>query len=98
MIFVYGILCRRGIGSYPHTYVKVRSGKVGVLLKVFLNKATSDRFVNLSPIFTMFSIPVKIYLIHMSHRFLVAMETILEEFMCYHSYQIILLLHVLAQF
>ena len=39
-----------------HRYVKVKSDKMGVLLKIFLNKSTSDCFHNLSPIFTIFRI------------------------------------------
>ena len=62
-----------GFGGYevnpkPHKCVKVKSGKIVVLMKIFLNKATSYCFINLQPIFTIFSILVIV---------LVAMETIL---------------------
>ena len=52
-----------------HMCVKVKSCKIVVLLKIFLNKATSDYFVNLSPIFTIFSILVNNGIVHMSHHF-----------------------------
>ena len=48
---------------------KVKSGKIVILLKIFLNKATSDCFINLSPIFTIFSIPVDNDTVYMSHHF-----------------------------
>ena len=47
----------------------LKSDKIGVLLNIFMNKATSTCFVNLIPIFTIFSIPVNIEIVHMSHHF-----------------------------
>ena len=53
-----------------HSYVKVKSGTITVLLKIVLNKGTSDgSFVNLNPIFTIFSILVNYDIVHMSHHF-----------------------------
>ena len=57
------------ISARHHRCVKVKSGKIVVLLKIFLNKATSDCFVNLSPIVTIFSIQVNNYIVHISHHF-----------------------------
>ena len=52
-----------------HRYGKVKLGKIVLLLKIFLNKATSDCFVNLSPIFTIFNIMVNDDVVHISHHF-----------------------------
>ena len=49
-----------------HRCIKVKSGKIVVLLKIFLNKATFACFVNLSPIFLIFS---NNDIVHMSHQF-----------------------------
>ena len=38
-------------------------------MKIFLNKATSDCAINLSPNVTIFSITVNNYIVHMSHNF-----------------------------
>ena len=48
--------------------VKVKSDK-NVLLKIFLNKATCDCFINLSPIFTTFNFLVNNHIVHMAHHF-----------------------------
>ena len=39
-----------------HRCVKVKLGKIIVVLNIFLNKTTFDCFINLSPLFTIFSI------------------------------------------
>ena len=52
-----------------HRCVKVKSGKIVPLLKIFLNIAASDCFVSLTPIFTIFSIQVQNDIVHMSHHF-----------------------------
>ena len=59
---------KNNISVYPriHRYVKVKSGKTAVLLKIFLNKATFDCFVNLSPIFIIFSIQDKNYIVYIT--------------------------------
>ena len=52
-----------------HRCVKVKSGKIVVLLKIFLKKAISDCFINLSPIFTIFSILINNVIVDMSYDF-----------------------------
>ena len=47
----------------------LKSGKIAVLLQIFRNKATSDHFVNLSPVFTIFNILVNNDTVNMSHNF-----------------------------
>ena len=69
---------------------QVISGKIGVLLKIFLNKASSDYFVNLSPVFTIFSILVNNDIVHMSHNFGCQGSHFVEN-LCVTSQQIILL-------
>ena len=52
-----------------HRCVKAKSDQIVVLMKVFLNKGPSDCFVNLSPIFTIFTIVVNNDSVHLSHHF-----------------------------
>ena len=52
-----------------HRCVKAKSGQIVVLQKIFLNKETSDCFVNLGPILTIYSIPANNDTVHMSHYF-----------------------------
>ena len=80
-----------------HRCFKVKSGKIAVLLKIFLNKGISDSCINLSPIFTIFSILVNGDKIHVT-SFGLPWWQLWWEFMCYHSYQIILLFNGLAPF
>ena len=54
---------------FLHGCVKETSDKIAVLLKIFWNKATSNCFVNLSPIFTLFSILVNNNVVHITHHF-----------------------------
>ena len=49
-----------------HRCVKAKSGLIVVLLKFVLNKGTTDCFVNLSPIVTIFRILVNNDRIHLS--------------------------------
>ena len=53
----------------PHMCVKVKSGIIVVLLKIFQNEATSDCFVNLSPILSLFSTQFNNDIVHMLHNF-----------------------------
>ena len=57
------------LGETCHHHVKAKSGQIVALLKIFLNKGTFDCFVNLSPILTIFNIPVNNDTVHMSHHF-----------------------------
>ena len=66
-IFIHSLLYI--ILMHIHGCVKVKSGNIVVLLTIFMNKATYDLFVNLSPIFTIFSILVNNVIVHMSHHF-----------------------------
>ena len=52
-----------------HRCVKVKSGIIIFVLKIFLNEATSDYFINLCQIFTIFRILVNYDNVHMSHHF-----------------------------
>ena len=52
-----------------HRCVNVKSGKIVVLLKIFLNESTDDCVVNLSPNFISFSIQVNNDTVHMSYHF-----------------------------
>ena len=51
-----------------HRCVKVKSGKIVVELKLLLNKTSLCRFINLSPSYIIFSIPVNNDKGHMSYR------------------------------
>ena len=51
-----------------HRYVKIKSGKITVLLKIFLNNATCDGFINLSPIFTILKYYGHQNIVHVSHN------------------------------
>ena len=77
--------------------VKVKSGKIVVLLKIILNQSTSDCFVNLSRIFTIFSIHINNDTVHMLYNF-GCHGNHFGRNLCYHSCQIIILLNGLAQF
>ena len=46
-----------------------KSGKSVVLLKIFLNKANSNCFINLRPIFIIFNVPVSNDVVHISCNF-----------------------------
>ena len=52
-----------------HQHYQNESGQIVVLLNIFLNKGTSDCVINLSPFFTIFSIPVNNDTVRMSHHF-----------------------------
>ena len=56
-------------GQWHWSDIKAKSVQIVVLLNIFLNKGTSDSFVNLSPIFTIFRMPVNNYTVHMSYHF-----------------------------
>ena len=64
---IHGLECIKQ-GLNPICTGVLKSGK-GVLLKIFLNKATSEGFMNLSPIFTIFNILVNNDTVHMWHNF-----------------------------
>ena len=52
-----------------HRGVKVKSGTIVVVLKIFIYKATSDCFINLSRIVFIFCILANNNIVHMSHHF-----------------------------
>ena len=54
---------------WKHRCVKAKSGQIVVLLKIFLNKETSDCFVNLSVILIIFRILVNYDRVHLLHHF-----------------------------
>ena len=65
-----------------HRCVKVKPGKSVVLLKIVLNKATSDCFVNISPIFTILYILANSDIVHISYNiFLLPWKPCWPEFM-----------------
>ena len=70
---------------HSHMYVKVKSGKIAMLLTIFLNKATSDCFVNLGPMLTIFRIPVNNDIVYVTY-FWFPWRRFWQESMCNHSY------------
>ena len=81
----------RGISNLVsvHRCVMAKSGQIVVLLKIFVNKGTSDYFVNLSPILTIFRILVNNGRVHLSHDGCHGNH--FGGNVCYHRYQIITL-------
>ena len=52
-----------------HRCVKAKTGQIVILLTIFVNKGTSDCFVNLCPILIIFRILVSNDRVHLSHHF-----------------------------